>query len=55
MNKDDGGREEAKRDIWRGRERRERRRRYGEKGRREKEGKSSLARLGVICRPLHSS
>ena len=52
MNKDDGGREEAKRDIWRGRERR---RKYGEKGRREKEGKSSLARLGVICRPLHSS
>ena len=28
MNKDDGGREEAKRDIWRGRERRERRRKY---------------------------
>ena len=27
MNKDDGGREEAKRDIWRGRERRERRER----------------------------
>lgn len=36
-------------------EREERRRKYGEKGRREKEGKPSLARLGVVCHPLHGS
>ena len=52
---EEGGREGSKREGIEGEGGWEIRRRYGQGRRREKEGKSSLASLGVICQPLHSS